>query len=139
MQPSTMCIPLQGPVYMMVEQQLHTARTCFIQLCYVLCPSANLLHTAFTSVSPCLSTIKSNVEQMMHCPAANACSRLQHDMQVVVKPSPAFHLFYATGWQDAVVHMRLSLPLGEQPQVTFLSCRTLCQHKHSKSSALHYM
>ena len=107
-----------------------------LQLCYVRCASANLVHTASTSVSLCLSTVESLVEQIMHCLAANACSRLQHDMQIVVKPSPAFHLFYATGWQDAVVHMRLNLPLGELPQVIFLSCHTLRQHKHSKSSDL---
>lgn len=49
-------------------------------------------------------------------------------MQVVVKPSPAFHVFYATGWQDAVVHMHLKLPQAETPQVTLLSGHMLRRH-----------
>ena len=69
-------------------------------------------------------------EEIMHCLATNTWYELQHNMQVVVKPSPAFHLFYATGWQDAVVHMRLNLPSGELPQVTFLSCHMM-RHPHT--------
>lgn len=34
-----------------------------------------------------------------------------------MKLPPAFHLFYATGWQDAVLHMRLTSPSNQQPQV----------------------
>ena len=103
----------------------HAQKRC-IQFSYALSEST---HLRTTNVSLCLSKV--HEQQPMHCLAANACHDIQHDMQVVVKSSPAFHLFYATGWQEAVVHMRVNLPLGEPPQVTFLFCHTMRQHTPS--------
>ena len=40
-----------------------------------------------------------------------------HVQQVVVHSPPAFHLFYATGWQDAAVHMRFASPSDPHAQV----------------------
>ena len=41
-------------------------------------------------------------------------------LQVVVEAAPAFHVFYATGWQHATMHYRLVLPGQHMPQVSML-------------------
>lgn len=43
-------------------------------------------------------------------------------MQVTVEKPPAFHVLYATGWQDAVMHMRFVSAPDQQPQVALLAC-----------------
>lgn len=39
-------------------------------------------------------------------------------MQVKVNPPPAFHIFYATGWQEPILHA-LQLSSGKESKVTY--------------------
>ena len=49
------------------------------------------------------------------------CTKADLVMQVMVEKPPAFHVLYATGWQDAVMHMRFISAADEQPQVILLA------------------
>ena len=90
-----------------------------------------LLHTAFNPVCHSVGHLKPSLQ----CVTPDACVESELMLQVVVKPPPAFHLFYATGWQDAVVHMRLTSPSNQQPQVLFSTPVVL----HVASGPLRFM